>query len=266
MAKKKKKAKVKRKVKVKRKAKVKRRALPKRKAIAKAPAAGTPEMAREPVPNKGGHPGKAKFEPPETGDSFHYKRFAAGMYYTTDLQGVTIEQLNRHPMFRDVSFHTLRHWCVEDKWADRRKANLAKWQRAIESKIGTELLKARSKDLVELRGIYNRMITKLKGRALKAKSYEGMVNALTKLADLMDAWSEKISANFVPDVPLESGSVSLGLMAHETRPKLTTQEARAAAKAVLTQRRQETRLRQAQQETVDAGEERPKLQVLEGEK
>jgi hypothetical protein len=231
--------------------------------IPEPPPPGTPEILLEPEPAKGGRPPESTYIPPAPdAQGTHYPRFAAGMYYTTDLKGATIEQLHRHPMWNRFSIYTLHQWSREDQWVERRRANMERWQRAIEARIGTEVVKARMADLGEVREIYQKMIKKLKGKALKARSYEGMVSALVKLAELMDGWSERLSKEFVPEAPM-GGELGIG-HGHEVKPSISAEEARVAAKAIMQDRRQQLRLKQASEEALSEGEDRPVLTVIGG--
>jgi hypothetical protein len=239
--------------------------LAKPKIIMEPPTPGSPDMLLALGPAKGGGPSKGQYIPPTpSSHGNQYPRFAAGMYYTTDLKGTTIERLKRHPMWSKYSLPTLQMWSREDRWVERRRANMKRWQNAIEARIGTEVVKARMKDLEDMRGIYQKMITKLKGKALKAKSYEGMVSALVKLADLMDGWSERLSKEFVPEAPLGGEDPGISVHRHEAKPTISPAEARVAAKAVMQERRQQLRLKQTQEEASE-GEDKPSLVVVEGE-
>lgn len=92
-----------------------------------------------------------------------------------------------------------------------------------------------------------------------------MVSALVKLAELMDGWSERLSKEFVPEAPLGGEESSISMHKHETKPTISPVEARVAAKAVMQERRQQFRLKQAQEEASAAGDNKSALVVIEGE-
>lgn len=191
-----------------------------------------------------------------------YLRYCAGMYYTTDLRGCTILQLSKHPMFKIVPIDTLGRWAGEDRWVDRRQINLEQWRKAIEHKIGSELVRARKTGLEKLQTIFDKLFKKLDGDIVKANSYEGLVSAMVKLADLMDNWNDKIAKAVIPDMP---SAVSVAGPAEQTRPKLTQREARESARLILKIRRDGMRDQSAREQAEAAGKTRPDLEVIEGE-
>ncbi len=215
---------------------------------AKVPLTGSPEkatierieaMVQAPRP---GPKGKSQLTPPQQQvDNNQFLRFSAGLYYTTDLQGTTMAQMAKHPLFGTVSVDTLANWSTQDRWVDRRRQNLSNWRRTIENKIGSELVKLRTDQLAEMRTVFDKMMGKLTRGRLQAKSYEGMVTAMVRLAQLMDDWNEKLFRTVIPDIPVASVSTSLSPAASSTKPRLSTAEARKAAVAILEMRRHEMR-------------------------
>ncbi len=251
--------------------KKKNRAPTQRPPIENAPTAPDPEVlpakleeAKRVKREHKGHGPASELIPPadETLDSNRYLRWSAGLYYTTDLQGSTLERMSKHPFFGKMSFQTLASWSTQDRWVERRQQNLDQWRRLIENKIGSELVKARTNQLDDMRKLFDKLMKKAMGGRLKTRSLEGAVSALVKLADLMDTWNEKLFRIVIPDMPGGSVSPMSPQMMADAKPKLTQREARKAARAVLDERRAELR-REIEK---DKGEEKPKLQVVEGEK
>lgn len=217
-----------------------------------APSPATPEAAQaaEALPKRTGSepPGP----PPTDGDPnlpenrtalYRYLRYAAGMYYTTDLRGCTLEQLHRHPMFRVMSFHTIAKWAVEDRWTERRQINLEQWRRAIENKIGTELAQAYRTGLSKATRVFDMIFEKIENEVVEPKSLEGLVTAFVKLADLMGDWNERIGKLIIPDMPAQQAMVAGP--AEQAKPQLSQEEARAAAKLLIEMRRKEMRAKAA---------------------
>lgn len=186
---------------------------------------------------------------------FRWLRWAAGMYYTTDLRGCTIEQLAKHPMFKIVSIYTLAEWSQEDRWVDRRRVNLEQWRRAIENKIGSEVVRAQTEMVSRIRVLFDKVYAKVEASAVEGNTAQ-LVNSLVKLAELMDTMNDKIARAVIPDMPAQVQSMAAG-PAEGAKPNLGQTEARAAAKLVLKMRRDEMREkadRDSQQRDVDAGE------------
>ncbi len=254
------------------KKKKKKRAPTQRPPIENAPAAPEPEILPAKLEeaklvkreHKCHGPASELIPPPdEMLDSNRYLRWSGGLYYTTDLRGTTLEQMAKHPYFGKVTFNTLANWSTQDRWVERRQQNLDQWRRLIENKIGSELVKARTEQLTQMRKLFDKLMKKAMAGRLKTRSLEGAVSALVKLADLMDNWNDKLFRVVIPDMPGGSmvSPMSPGMMA-SAKPKLTQSEARRAARAVLDERRETLRREIAK----DKGDEKPKLQVLDGEK
>lgn len=212
---------------------------------------------------RGCPPDSSEIVPPdETLDNNRYLRWATGLHYTTDMKGATLEYMSKHPFFGKVSLDTLIRWSSQDRWVERRALNLEKWRKAIENKIGSELVKARTEQLGKMRSLFDRLMTAVLEEgadALKPKSLEGVVTAVVRLADLMDGWNEKIFHAVIPDMPSTS-SIS-ALTPSETKPRLNREEARAAAGIILKMRREEMR-----REKLKPVDQKPELTVLDGDK
>lgn len=88
-------------------------------------------------------------------------RYAAGLYYTTDLGGCSVADLVSQPMFEAVPLTTMEKWAVEDRWVDRRRELLARWQAQIEKKIGDRLVQYRVKNLQKMAKIRDYLFRRL---------------------------------------------------------------------------------------------------------
>lgn len=193
-------------------------------------------------PPKGGRPWATTVEAPES-PTKDYLRYSAGIFYTTDLGGCTLDDMLRHPIYRDVPRRTLEFWSQHDKWGERRKAVRADWQKIIEDRIGNELAKARAQQLEAMMRVYNVALRKLETEAVEAKSWEGVVMAFTRLIELMEEFREKIGRDLPP--------VATGMVTamSPVRPKLTSSEARAAAMEIVRMRMTRTE----QEQVVESG-------------
>lgn len=183
---------------------------------------------------------------------FRWLRWTAGMYYTTDLRGCTIDQLSKHPMFKVVGLRTLATWSTEDRWVERRQINLEQWRRAIENKIGSELVRARKTGLGKLNKIFDKIFAKIEAEAVEGTTPQ-LVLAIVRLAELMDSWNDRIAKAVIPDLPSQA---TVAGPAETAKPQLTQEEARAAAKLIIQTRRDGMRAKaQRQQEEAEHLEE-----------
>ena len=72
--------------------------------------------------------------------SREYIRHAAGIFYETHLDGVSIYHMaTEHPIFSAIPRRTLEKWMVADKWTDRRKKFFADLHLKITKSIGDKL-------------------------------------------------------------------------------------------------------------------------------
>lgn len=211
-----------------------------------APASG---LGRRPLSN---------IEPPEGADGMRYLRYAAGLFYTTDLRGTIVPEMAKHPVYGAASLRTLEEWCRKDQWIERRRQNLEAWREQISRGIGNELARVRTDQLSRLQAIFEQALAKLENDLVDAKSWEGVAGVLVKLAELMDGWRDKIHGDVVPGI-----SRSLDPPA-QTRPQLTDEEARAAAMVIIQKRREQMRLEAVRHKELDQGETKPELHVIEG--
>ncbi len=175
--------------------------------------------------------------------SQRYLRYAAGLYFTTDIRCGTIDQLQRHPVFQEVPLSTLYQWASRDKWIARREDLLNRWREMIEKKIGESIVQKRVKDLEKLERLFDVGFEQLEKNAVEAKSWEGVAGALVKLMSLMDELREKIATQLNPaaDMLMSPAASPVAQMA----PKVTDDEARAAAKLIIQQRRAGIRAKMA---------------------
>ena len=197
-------------------------------------------LVRTPVfGNKPGPKPMAYAEPPPA-ESNAYLRYSAGIYYTTDMKGCTVEDLTRHPIYGVVPFRTLEGWCGKDKWVERRKAIQEDWRKKIEMAIGSQLARLRLAQLETLQRVYNKALEKLEGDMVAAKTWEGVATVLVRIAEIMDEFRGKVGSEIWANMGvggtehLQAGNSMLG------RPKLSQEEARAAALTILQHRREET--------------------------
>ena len=173
--------------------------------------------------------------------SSEYVRYSAGIYYTTDLGGCTLEQMSKHPIYSHVPIKKLYYWFSHDKWHERRAALREQWRKIIESRIGNELAKARASQLEAMNRVYQVALNKLEGNLVQAKSWEGVLVAFVRLTEVMEEFREKLAR----DLP----AAGAGLPA-PIRPKLNKEEIREAALMIV-----KKRMEQAEQVALGPAEE-----------
>lgn len=175
---------------------------------------------------------------PEPGtESWAYLRFAAQIHYTTDLQGTTVEKMHKHPMFSRVPLSTLQAWSKHDKWVMKRKEVLEKWRAQIERTVGERLVQARIQALERVTKIRDRLLKKLEEEnSLMLLPADKAVNALVKLMQMEWDMSEVVLGTILPKLQNAPGQpTDDGTIPHV--PRLSPEEARDAAKAILASRR-----------------------------
>lgn len=183
-------------------------------------------------------------------------RHAACLRYITDHRGISIKKLSEQELFKDsVSYETFQRWSMVDKWVERRSEFFENIRDDIKKNLGKRLVDIQVDQLKELDVLYHESIKKLKAKKLKPKSLEGMITALVKLVTASNELRDKIAKEIVPEHL--GGAQGDGM---QVTPKLTEEEARAAAMAIIHQRRAKMRAT-----ATDSGEEeKPQLRLVDG--
>lgn len=230
------------------------------------PERATPERIEQMVLKKRDGPkGKSRLEPPpDAMDNNQFIRYSAGIYYATDFQGATLSQMSKHQLFGKVSVDTLANWSTQDRWVERRKANMDNWRHKIEAHIGNELVKMMSDMLKSARTAFDKAVNEIARPKLKAQTFEGAVRAMVQSGEFIMTLEEKLFRTVIPDIPVASVSGTLSKAAATSKPRLTVPEARMAAVAILESRRNEMRAEAARAQAEKDGT-KPDLQVVQGE-
>jgi hypothetical protein len=186
-------------------------------------------------------------------------RFAAGILY--EYSRLTVEELATRPgFFKTITLNTMRRWATEDNWIDRRQQKLDYFRDFVSDHIGTEIVQARRHELSVLSSLFQETVAQL--QASRPSTYEGMLQALVKLAMLMDSWRDKITGQLTTHTPktmeeAETGGeagkgkgevptatpVALGNKLDTLSKKLTPDEARALGRELMRIRRQVVRVK-----------------------
>lgn len=196
----------------------------------------------------------------EEGTGFEWMRFAAATEYVTNLRGISIRDLSKQSPFDTASTGTLERWSIEDEWVPRRQRFFQEITAEAEKRLQEKVIRARVNQLAKMEAIAGDMADEILTGELAAKSKEGMVSALVRLLESSENLRGKIAEQVVP--------THLGGVEQETMPmtpKLTDAEARAAATAVLHQRRLETRQRVKAGTLGEKKSVKPGLHVVQGD-
>lgn len=221
---------------------------------------------------RGNDPVVVTIEAPGSEDespSFQYLRFSAGLAYTTDVNGVTVEALSqRHPYTGAVTLKTMQEWARKDQWVARREALVLDWRRQIEAKMGEKTVQQAITDLDSTDKLFEQAMNKLMKGVGAVNSYEGLINATVRLMEFRANLRGQILSAVAPTHGTPGGPNSpLGQM---PRPKLSLEDARAAASAIIQRRREEIRAetarREAEESAKAAEEKKPELRLLPGTK
>lgn len=167
-----------------------------------------------------------------------YLRYSAGITYTANMDGLTVQDLAAMPMFKDVGLSRLQYWRSKDKWDERRREILERWREQLERKVGSEIIQARITDMKRLEGLYCKALTKLEGDYIPANSWEGMAGAAVKLSKTLDDMRQRIGADLLPQTGIAGGSGSALAL---PQAKFEAEEIRAAAMTIIESRRAKIR-------------------------
>lgn len=161
--------------------------------------------------------------------SQEYIRQRAALVYTTDPNGMTIEELHRIDEFKHIPLATLQQWSRLEGWTERRKEVFARWRRQAEDRIGTEISRIRLDELRQLEDIRRIAIRKLKRKATKENSWEGVGNLLLKLNDRLEYLAGMIGKEMLPPEENKAEKAADALL----KNGLTPAEMEAAIEAIL---------------------------------
>lgn len=175
--------------------------------------------------------------------SLFYLRWAAGVYFSTSINGVTIRDISTHPVFSAASHDQIKKWAADDGWIEQRRSMLERIRTTIEARIGGEIVQYRLGQMKDLQEVYTKSIDILMNRSggmpPVVNSYEGLLNATIKLVTTLDEFREKFGRQVSPVLAGQGHQDAAGVL--PVRPKLTPSEARIVAKAMLVKHREETR-------------------------
>lgn len=193
---------------------------------------------------------------PEEESSLTRVRWSAAHYYASNLDGVSIRDMAEHPAFGIVSKSTIERWSREDKWLERRRDMQERIRVQVEGAISTDIARQRSEQLLTLQTIFVDAVSKLipkgkKGQIPEVKSYEGLVNAVTRLAETLDSHRERLGETIIPQMFTPSADEAVDVKSITVKPQLTPDEARAAAKLMIKMRREEISRRQQEMDDAD---------------
>jgi hypothetical protein len=218
---------------------------------------------------------------PEGSDaSRRFLQYTAGLQYTTDLNGISVAELNKDPLFQSIPLSTFEKWSVKDNWGPRRRELLDRWRIQIETKLGNKLIKGKIAIIEQMEKIqahlFRRLIpldhdwepgdiVNLPGRrdtVVEVCAVCGMtrhqhfdpflgvsgdkaVDALLKLVKVREEMAEAIlqvtaTPGYGAGAAAGHAMGTLGGPVGLEKPKLSTDEVRSAALAILKQRRAKT--------------------------
>lgn len=156
-------------------------------------------------------------------------------YVSTDFS--LAQLIEREPLASSgINLRRVEAWCKQGGWVAQRTTFQKKWRDKILEEMGQEIADARRRDLRSLMAIQTDAVNKIRSGALEAKSYEGLIGAIVRLAKVVD----DIQVKMLGDLPPPS-SVTSAAPADIPTPQLTLDEALAAAKMLIAMRRRKIR-------------------------
>lgn len=226
---------------------------------------------RTPVKRKNaGQPPKTTVEYDADPNSYPYLRMMAGKDYATDMSQRSIAELQRTPLYEIVPLDTMQRWSAQDGWVEKRRVFFDGVRKKAEEKLGTALaqseLEQLKKDQQILDDAFNRLVTKAKAKVLEANSWEGAVRAYVALAQMVTERRIRVADLVIPEpaASLQSQDHMLPVV----RPRLSQEEAAAAALTIVRMRRDEMRAAMRSEEEAESGveEKKPHMRLIEGKK
>lgn len=164
-------------------------------------------------------------------------RREAMLRYVCDPNGLTIEELAQHPMFKGaISQRTLERWASADRWVDERQKFIADWAAKARERLGNRMVQERIKEMDVLSEIVEVGVSKIRGDLVAPKSLEGVIKAVIDGLKYKDELRQAIGDDII-DKTVEGAK---GLPA-ELPPDLPEIDAAAAARAALIAKREKRR-------------------------
>ena len=156
--------------------------------------------------------------------------------YVTNREGLTILEMSKDPLYKDLSQATLNRWSIEDRWVEKRQKFYEGISQKIQLRIGQGMMREQLLALKELQGLGAEILAKLKDKQVRVGSYEGLVTAYLKLLDYEAELQKKVSK----EVVLEgNGGVRTDTV--QVSAALSETEARVAVDTILRHRREQIR-------------------------
>jgi hypothetical protein len=159
-------------------------------------------------------------------------RYQAAVDYVTSMEDISLAELqSREPYCSAVGIKAIERWSREDGWRERRMKFMREMQAEAERKLHGGLVQARVKELERMQRIAQSMVDDILGTdeypGVSPKSKEGMVSSLVRLLDSAD----QVHPTFTGQ---DQGR-------GQVAAQLSDEEARAAAEAIIRQRREKIR-------------------------
>ena len=181
-------------------------------------------------------------------------RHAANIRYITSHPGISLKKLSEQkPFAGNVSHETIRKCSIKKGWLAQRAKYFEGIRDEIKKKLGKRIADIMVEQLNEVDKLFRSTLNKI--GASEPKSMEGLINALVNLMKAGNELREKIAKDLIPERLV--GVQDEGM---QVTPKLTEEEARAAAMAIIHKRRAEMR----RQAGTEGSGEKPHLRVVEG--
>lgn len=154
-------------------------------------------------------------------------RLEAAFVFAVSADKIPPEQLRRHEMFASLTPATLRRWAKEDGWVEKREALHTDFAEQLDDKLRDKLHATRQEHLDLVTDLIDEAKVKIKDAP--AKSYEGMLRAITGLITTADDLTRMTEPTTVS--VQDQGLIPL-------RGDMSAEEIAAASKAMLQARRE----------------------------
>lgn len=168
-------------------------------------------------------------------------RFHAGLFYASNLAGVSIDEMSKMEQFAGVTKRTLERWSAEDRWLEQRRDFQENVKAALTSEIFSKVMDIRRQQVEVMQQLFDDAVSKLLPDDANAvvpevKSYEGLLRAVTRSFESLDRMRDRLAETLIPERALTSGSDGDPII-NPIKPVLTLEETTAAARVIVEMRR-----------------------------
>ncbi len=143
---------------------------------------------------------------------------------------MSLRELHAESELEHLHLRTVEAWSRDHAWSQKRRAFQDECLERLRAKVGDELVQQRQLDLERMETLKERVLQALP--SAEPKSLEGLVGSLCRLIQLQD----DMRSTVLPQMPPTAQPVGGSPLRPDMKPRLTDEEARAAATTIIRMR------------------------------